>query len=522
MPAKPETAAPTDSAPNTAREKAWRDEIHKPAAEYNANVPCDAIEPDPKNRDKIDKDRVSAMAVSIKEVGLLQPVVLRDLGGGKYRLIAGEHRWRAHLELKLKTIAARIYKGQSDLDAAKKKAVENAQRVDLTPIERAKRFKELAELGSSQKEIGVLFGGVSQPVVANAMRLLELPESVQAQVGKGELSEAHGVGLVRFARWPKACEFVAGEVLRYGWSSKNLIQTAHPFFAGLVSKGILTKIRLKANYWEADELVYQLPRHFGSHADFVVAGDFAYYFHPADPKQPNVWEPEKKKQDEERAVKKAQDQKRAETEAKKSGKSKPSKQQLERKKKLDGNKQARSEIDGTLAHAVLELKGAKGVHRSALAVICDHVLGGADVATLDTAAAAIGLKLPGKLDDAGFGQANGALRDLGEEQMIKLAAAAIILGESEHARKYAGEVPESSAFIAGKAAKSGSIKVTVRSKGGDYIAKAGEAKASSTSAAAAKHFSCKESQVQLLDMAAGADEEDAGANHTFTATKGGK
>lgn len=341
----PKTAATTDSAPNkdtASREKAWREEIHTPVAEYNANVPCDSIEPDPNNRDKIDKTRVSAMAASIKVVGLLQPIVLRALDGGKYRIIAGEHRWRAHLELKLKTIAGRIYKNETDLAAAKKKAVENAQRVDLTPIERAKRFKELSDLGENQKGIGVLFGGLSQPVVANALRLLELPAEVQGLISEGTLSEAHGVSLVRFAKWPRVCACIARHAISNGASSKSLNNDRLPYSYQLKQAKLVVEINTGSS-WSSEPL-YVLPAELRQHPSFFRGNQETHYLLPEDG-SPNLWEPVKAKLDAERAAKEAAAEKREKSAGTKGGKLSKEyvKQAAERKKVIAVNKQARAE-----------------------------------------------------------------------------------------------------------------------------------------------------------------------------------
>jgi len=277
---KPQPAPSADSAPNksatASREKEWEGEIHTPEAEYNANVPIYAIERDPANRVPAAED-IAERAESIKAIGLLQPVVLRVMGGGKYRLMAGETRVEAFKLLKRLTIPARIYKDQSEIDASVKSLVENAQRSDLKPTERAKRFKHLADLKIPQKEIGQLAGGLSQPVVANSIRLLELPAEVQAWVDNGELSEAHGVNLVKWAKWPKACVRMARMAIDHEYSAKALLEEGIPFANQLVDDGLLEKIQIKDQYY-SDGAVYKLPRHFHSHRDFIVGEYKAYYF----------------------------------------------------------------------------------------------------------------------------------------------------------------------------------------------------------------------------------------------------
>lgn len=451
MIAQPKTAAPTDSAPNTAeRQKAWRDEIHTPAAEYNANVPCTAIEADPKNRDKISPERVAAMAESITAVGLLQPVVLRDLGGGQYPLIAGEHRWRAHLALKLKTIAARIYKDQSDLDAAKKKAVENAQRVDLTPIERAKRFKELAELGASQKEIGILFGGVSQPVVANALRLLELPADVQKRISAGEISEAHGVSLVRFAAWPQVCSKIAASVVGDEMTSKDLNDENLPFAHLLVRTGLAYEIKTCSYSGESYTLpkdFYAAPGFFGSQRDYAC-----YYLKPQDPKQ-NKWVTLKPVLDEAR---KAKEKAATKTEESKQSKLSPA-EAAKRKKKIADNKQARLESELALEATFAHLRGIKTMEKGIVTAMVAKVLGNGHYASnLKEAATKIGLTLPANLVTCSWytNVSITKLAALSEVDQLRAAAAAVALFHGTQAIKFAhGVSDELTAVIGSKKAE---------------------------------------------------------------------
>ncbi len=433
----PKTAATTDSAPNestASRQKAWREETHTPAAEYNANVPCDVIEPDPQNRDKIDKARVTNMAASIKAVGLLQPIVLRALEGGKYRIIAGEHRWRAHLELKLKTIAARIYKNQSDLDAAKKKAVENAQRVDLTPIERAKRFKELTELGANQKEIGVLFGGLSQPVVANALRLLELPSEVQQLVSAGELSEAHGVSLARFSKWPRICACMASQAIRDRVSSKQLNGQALPYSYELKRTKLVVGINTGSSW--SSEPMYEIPAELKKNPAFIRQHSDTYYLLPEDG-SPNLWEPVKAQQDAERAKKEEAAAKREKSgEAKNGGGSKEDrKRALERKKTIAANKQARAEA--TIAREKMheQLAATRNFDAASIVVVAKAAFDShwkiARAAT--SVAAKLGIALP-----KGFSPGRlSSLAKLKPVDLLRLTAGAIADDECESGGKFA-------------------------------------------------------------------------------------
>lgn len=437
--------APKDSAPNTAREKSWKAEIHTPAATYNANVPLDVIEPDPKNRDKISKEDVAKMAASIQAVGLLQPIVLRELGGGRYRIIAGEHRWRAHKDLKLLTIRAMIYKDQSDLDAAKKKAAENAQRVDLTPIERAKRFRELAELGASQKEIGELFGGLSQPVVANALRLLELPADVQTMVSAGELSEAHGVGLVRFAAWSKACTYIANQVVRNEWTSKQLTGRDLPFGRSLAHLGLAYEI----NTYSYGPDAYALPKEFKSELGFFLGGYNSHYLKPADPKA-DKWPALKAKLDAERTAKSKVAEKK---EGAKQSKMDPA-AAAKRRKVIADNKQARTETALARTAAFKQLQETKDLDTSYLELVAQKAFAHDWVGSrVEDVAKELGIAL-----QQGFNEANLAhLAKLKPVDLLRLVTGCIVQKKTDDALRFAHDVESEVAHVLG-AKKTAKVK----------------------------------------------------------------
>ena len=435
------------SAPNTesARHKEWRAEIHTPDAEYNANVPVDLIERDPANRVPSD-EAVAALAAAIEAEGLLQPVVLRQLEGGAYRLIAGEHRWRAFRALSRATIPARIFKSESDLSAARKALIENSAREGLTPIERARRFRQLGELQMKQKDIATLVG-VSQPVVANAIRLLELPAAVQEMIAVGRLTEAHGVVLARLAAWPRACLRIAEMALAHGYAAKDIARDTLPFYQQLIQDRLVERIVLKARYYSEDA-VYTLPRHLESHRDFLVNEHEAFYFLPEDPKD-NVWAPFKAEQD--AAREKVQQAAAAkESAAAKSGRL--SKEAIERKKTIAKNRAARAEIQAEYDRALAKLKGGKGQNAQALGVVIEAALESyRNSKFLDDSAAKLGIKLP-KASTAGHrthGFRHDHLFSLGADKLIRLVALSVLEDHAAQALRFAGAVPERIALVAG-------------------------------------------------------------------------
>lgn len=153
-----------------------------------AYIPISKIEPNKNQpRARFDKASLDELADSIREHGVLQPLTVRSLGDGYYQIIAGERRWRAARQAEIKELPARII-AADDKKTAEISLVENLQREDLNPIEEALGYKTLvSEYGMTQDEASKRVGK-SRPVVANALRLLALPEPVLALVESGDLN----------------------------------------------------------------------------------------------------------------------------------------------------------------------------------------------------------------------------------------------------------------------------------------------------------------------------------------------
>lgn len=149
---------------------------------------------DPKSdqpRKSFDKESLEELAKSIEENGLLQPILVREYGNGRYQIIAGERRFRASKIAGLSDIPA-IILDRDDRKVAEISLIENIQRENLNPIEEAMAYKALAnEYGLTQEELSERVGK-SRSAIANATRLLDLPEAVLAMVASGELSAGHG------------------------------------------------------------------------------------------------------------------------------------------------------------------------------------------------------------------------------------------------------------------------------------------------------------------------------------------
>lgn len=147
-------------------------------------------------RKKFDDETISALADSIKQHGILQPLLVRPYGNG-YQIVAGERRWRAARMLGISEVPVQI-KELSDSEAMQIALIENLQRENLNPVEEAQGYYELTEsFGMTQDEIAKTVGR-SRSAVANAMRLLSLPEEIRQMLEDGELSVGHAKALLSF------------------------------------------------------------------------------------------------------------------------------------------------------------------------------------------------------------------------------------------------------------------------------------------------------------------------------------
>ena len=151
----------------------------------------EAIAPNPRQpRTRVDEAALAALADSIRVSGLVQPVVVRPAGGGRYELIAGERRWRAARMAGLERMPALVREAE-DRERLELALVENMMREDLNPIEVARAVATLVEdFGQTHEEVGARLGR-SRPAISNLLRLLELPDPVQDLVVDGLLAEGH-------------------------------------------------------------------------------------------------------------------------------------------------------------------------------------------------------------------------------------------------------------------------------------------------------------------------------------------
>lgn len=171
-------------------------------------------------RKKFSPEELTELADSITEHGVLQPIVVRALPGGVYQIIAGERRWRASRQAGLSEIPALVIEAD-DRKVQELALIENLQRQDLDPIEEAAGYKSLMETaGLTQEEVAKRLGK-SRPVVANALRLLGLPEEVQAALRAGKLSAGHARMLAGMES-PEEQKSLAMDAMREGLSVREL------------------------------------------------------------------------------------------------------------------------------------------------------------------------------------------------------------------------------------------------------------------------------------------------------------
>ena len=154
-------------------------------------LPLQKVEPNPNQpRRRFDEEELQSLADSIAEHGILQPLAVRAMEGGFYKIIAGERRWRAARLAGLKEVPVVVVEAD-DRTVMELALIENLQRQDLNPMEEAEGYRVLTEEYGLTQEQAAARVGKSRPAVANALRLLALPEDVRSLVEKGELSAGH-------------------------------------------------------------------------------------------------------------------------------------------------------------------------------------------------------------------------------------------------------------------------------------------------------------------------------------------
>ena len=189
-------------------------------SEGGTYVPLSKIEPRADQpRKTFDEEALMELSESIREHGLIQPITVRKLDGGYYQIIAGERRWRAARMAGLREAPVRVLE-VSDEEMAELALIENLQREDLNPVEEARGYRALMDnYGLTQEKVSERVGK-SRPVIANALRLLGLPEEVLAMVENKELSLSHARAVLELPDEERRVK-VARETVKYGLSVRQ-------------------------------------------------------------------------------------------------------------------------------------------------------------------------------------------------------------------------------------------------------------------------------------------------------------
>jgi ParB family chromosome partitioning protein len=233
----PQSVIPTEIKTSSGVITANRDEIEL------SNISANPKQP----RTNFNEDQLTELALSIKEVGLLQPPVVRSLGNGKYQLIMGERRFRAAKLAGLKTIPV-IIRQTSDDQLLREAIVENIHRSQLNPLEEAAAYQQLLnDFNYTHDELAVKLSK-SRPVITNTMRLLNLPVSVQRRVAAAVISAGHARALLSLTD-EKEIENLANRIVAEGLTVRAVEEIVASggakVKAGLVRSGKILAPKLK-------------------------------------------------------------------------------------------------------------------------------------------------------------------------------------------------------------------------------------------------------------------------------------
>jgi ParB family chromosome partitioning protein len=195
--------------------------LRQVAGAYFEEVAVGSITPNPRQpRRTFDEEALEELSASITEVGLLQPVVVRKLGEGKYELVMGERRWRASQQAGLEYIPA-IVRETPDTDMLRDALLENLHRQQLDPLEEAAAYQQLLDdFGATHEQLAQKVGR-SRPHISNTLRLLNLPPGVQKRVAAGVLSAGHARALLSLGD-PQAQERLAQRIVDEGLSVRSV------------------------------------------------------------------------------------------------------------------------------------------------------------------------------------------------------------------------------------------------------------------------------------------------------------
>jgi ParB family transcriptional regulator, chromosome partitioning protein len=194
-----------------------------PTPEASHDIDIDLIEPNPEQpRTRFAAADLEELAQSIRTNGVVQPIILRSVGG-RYQIVAGERRWRAAQKAELRRIPA-VVRDVSDDQMLELALIENIQRQDLNPIEEAKAYRKLIDnIGFTQEQVAERVGK-DRTVITTAIRLLRLPDEVLRHVEEGRISAGHGRALLMTSD-PALQRQVANSIIDFGLSVRETEKT---------------------------------------------------------------------------------------------------------------------------------------------------------------------------------------------------------------------------------------------------------------------------------------------------------
>lgn len=202
------------------KEKNQMDDIVEEGVQRVQELPMDKIFPNQfQPRTVFDQDKIDELARTIRIHGVIQPIVVREMEPDYYEIIAGERRFRAVLSLEMEKIPA-IIQNLDDEEVAAIALIENLQREELTPIEEAKAYRSLLDMQDVTQEALAQRVGKSQSAIANKMRLLKLPETVQEAVLNKQISERHARSLLALETEEQQVAILA-EIAENHWNVKQ-------------------------------------------------------------------------------------------------------------------------------------------------------------------------------------------------------------------------------------------------------------------------------------------------------------
>ncbi len=221
------------------------------------DLPVELITASPRQpRRHFEEDALARLAESLKARGVLQPVLVRPLLGGRFELIAGERRWRAARLAELETIPA-LVRARADAEALEIALIENMAREDLNPVEEARACAALVEeLGLTRESVGQRVGR-SRVAVSNLLRLLDLPDEALSLIEAGNLSEGHGRALL-MAEDHGYRRRLARDAAEHGWSVRELEARAR-----VAEEPRVSRLRTPAQHPDVVEAMARVSTAFG-------------------------------------------------------------------------------------------------------------------------------------------------------------------------------------------------------------------------------------------------------------------